>query len=80
MWIRNLSLTSKLIMIYPGTRSHGSVQFPKVGCTSLAAPATTDVCLVEIEGVVEFKSLPSGLHNVKEDIVYGRNPPSMLEA
>ncbi|KAI9877014.1 MAG: hypothetical protein M1830_005034 [Pleopsidium flavum] len=25
---------------------------------------------VELEGVVEFKSLPSGLHNVKEDLVY----------
>ena len=23
-----------------------------------------------LEGVVEFKSLPSGLHNVKEDLVY----------
>jgi hypothetical protein len=25
---------------------------------------------VEIEGVVEYKSLPSGLHNVSEDLVY----------
>ncbi|KAF2461745.1 hypothetical protein BDY21DRAFT_329517 [Lineolata rhizophorae] len=25
---------------------------------------------VELEGVVEYKSLPSGLHNVKEDLVY----------
>ncbi|KIW11715.1 hypothetical protein PV08_11017 [Exophiala spinifera] len=25
---------------------------------------------VQIEGVVEFKSLPSGLHNVEEDLVY----------
>ena len=26
--------------------------------------------LVELEGIVEFKSLPSGLHNVREDLVY----------
>jgi hypothetical protein len=25
---------------------------------------------VPLEGVVEYKSLPSGLHNVKEDLVY----------
>jgi hypothetical protein len=25
---------------------------------------------VELDGVVEFKSLPSGLHNVPEDLVY----------
>jgi hypothetical protein len=25
---------------------------------------------VELDGVVEYKSLPSGLHNVKEDLVY----------
>ena len=25
---------------------------------------------VELENVVEFKSLPSGLHNVREDLVY----------
>ena len=25
---------------------------------------------VEVDGVVEFKSLPSGLHNVREDLVY----------
>lgn len=25
---------------------------------------------VELEGVVEYKSLPSGLHNVTEDLVY----------
>lgn len=25
--------------------------------------------LVKLDGVVEFKSLPSGLHNVKEDLV-----------
>lgn len=25
---------------------------------------------VEVEGVVEYKSLPSGLHNVAEDLVY----------
>lgn len=26
--------------------------------------------LVEIEGVVEYKSLPSGLHHVSNDLVY----------
>lgn len=26
--------------------------------------------IVEVEGVVEYKSLPSGLHNVTEDLVY----------
>jgi hypothetical protein len=26
--------------------------------------------IVDIENYVEFKSLPSGLHNVKEDLVY----------
>jgi hypothetical protein len=25
---------------------------------------------VPLEGVVEYKSLPSGLHNVKEDLIY----------
>ena len=25
---------------------------------------------VELEGVVEYKSLPSGLHTVKEDLIY----------
>lgn len=25
---------------------------------------------VELEGVVEYKSLPSGLHNVEEDLIY----------
>ncbi|TKA66594.1 hypothetical protein B0A49_06755 [Cryomyces minteri] len=25
---------------------------------------------IDLEGIVEFKSLPSGLHNVKEDLVY----------
>jgi hypothetical protein len=25
--------------------------------------------LVDMEGVVEYKSLPSGLHNIKEDLV-----------
>jgi hypothetical protein len=25
---------------------------------------------VEVEGAVEYKSLPSGLHNVSEDLVY----------
>ncbi|CAI7625260.1 unnamed protein product [Penicillium pancosmium] len=25
---------------------------------------------VDVEGVVEYKSLPSGLHNVKDDLVY----------
>jgi hypothetical protein len=24
---------------------------------------------VQLEGVVEYKSLPSGLHNIKEDLV-----------
>ena len=32
---------------------------------------------VELEGVIEFKSLPSGLHNVKEDLVY---EPSYIPA
>ena len=27
-------------------------------------------CLVELAESVEFKSLPSGLHNVEEDLVY----------
>jgi DENN domain-containing protein 11 len=26
--------------------------------------------IVPLEGVVEYKSLPSGLHNVEEDLVY----------
>lgn len=26
--------------------------------------------IVEVEGAVEYKSLPSGLHNVSEDLVY----------
>ena len=26
--------------------------------------------VVQLEGVVEYKSLPSGLHNVEEDLVY----------
>ena len=25
---------------------------------------------MELEGIVEFKSLPSGLHNVQEDLIY----------
>lgn len=25
---------------------------------------------VQLEGVVEYKSLPSGLHNVQSDLVY----------
>lgn len=25
---------------------------------------------VELDGAVEYKSLPSGLHNVKEDLMY----------
>ncbi|KAJ5625146.1 hypothetical protein N7510_001455 [Penicillium lagena] len=32
--------------------------------------ARTDFGIVEVEGVVEYKSLPSGLHNVTEDLVY----------
>lgn len=28
-----------------------------------------DSCIVEVEGVVEYKSLPSGLHNVREDLM-----------
>ena len=39
----------------------------------LATRTQADVvtgCLVEVEGVVEYKSLPSGLHNVTEDLVY----------
>ncbi|KAJ5314685.1 uncharacterized protein N7443_001569 [Penicillium atrosanguineum] len=30
----------------------------------------TGAVIVEVEGVVEYKSLPSGLHNVNEDLVY----------
>lgn len=26
--------------------------------------------IVELDGAVEFKSLPSGLHTVKDDLVY----------
>jgi hypothetical protein len=33
---------------------------------------------VEIEGVVEYKSLPSGLHNVSEDLVYVGGPIDRL--
>ena len=28
------------------------------------------VALVDIEGVVEYKSLPSGLHTVEQDLMY----------
>jgi hypothetical protein len=31
---------------------------------------TNAVHPVPLEGIVEYKSLPSGLHNVKEDLVY----------
>jgi hypothetical protein len=31
--------------------------------------ADSKLDLVELEGAVEYKSLPSGLHNVKEDLV-----------
>lgn len=45
-----------------------STREPWCGCS------VTDVrgvgVLVEVEGVVEYKSLPSGLHNVTEDLVY----------
>ena len=33
-------------------------------------PATSDTTIEELEGIIEFKCLPSGLHNVKEDLMY----------
>jgi len=31
---------------------------------------TFDTTTEELEGIIEFKCLPSGLHNVKEDLMY----------
>jgi len=33
-------------------------------------PAASDPIAEELEGIIEFKCLPSGLHNVKEDLMY----------
>lgn len=47
----------------------------------LAYGSDTDCKTVDIEGVVEYKSLPSGLHNVTEDLVYvqaARDAPLQL--
>ncbi|CAI7565268.1 unnamed protein product [Penicillium bialowiezense] len=38
--------------------------------TKQSSSSDTDRKTVDIEGVVEYKSLPSGLHNVTEDLVY----------
>ena len=35
----------------------------------------TDTSAVDVEGTVEYKSLPSGLHNIQEDLVYVASPP-----
>jgi DENN domain-containing protein 11 len=35
----------------------------------LSAQDAVLTLIVELEGVVDFKSLPSGLHNVKQDLV-----------
>jgi hypothetical protein len=32
--------------------------------------ASVDTHKVTLEGVVEYKSLPSGLHNIKDDLIY----------
>lgn len=36
----------------------------------LVASILLTICIVELENVVEYKSLPSGLHNVREDLMY----------
>jgi DENN domain-containing protein 11 len=36
----------------------------------LSAQDAVLTLIVELEGVVDFKSLPSGLHNVKQDLVW----------
>ncbi len=35
---------------------------------------------VELEGVVEYKSLPSGLHKVKEDLMYTSCPSQLVSS
>lgn len=39
------------------------VRLPLQGC------GANTYLIVDVEGVVEYKSLPSGLHNVTEDLV-----------
>lgn len=36
--------------------------------------AASDTSTEELEGIIEFKCLPSGLHNVKEDLMYVLHP------
>lgn len=52
----------------------GSALYRKVSNEHKLAEAVvgyeTDSGTVDVEGVVEYKSLPSGLHNVTEDLVY----------
>ncbi|CAG7951871.1 unnamed protein product [Penicillium salamii] len=52
----------------------GSALYRKVSNQHKLAEAVveyeTDSATVDVEGVVEYKSLPSGLHNVTEDLVY----------
>lgn len=50
----------------------GSALYQKVSNqpTNSGPEYETDSWTVDVEGVVEYKSLPSGLHNVTEDLVY----------
>lgn len=58
---------------------HGSERPPEVSKTKSpplrGSQVTPPICgantylIVDVEGVVEYKSLPSGLHNVTEDLV-----------
>lgn len=52
------------------TQSHGSALFQMVRLALVNWEwFRIDECAVQLDGVVEFKSLPSGLHNVKDDLV-----------
>jgi hypothetical protein len=40
---------------------------------------TINDALVELNDSVEYKSLPSGLHNVREDLMYDSQPTRVAE-
>jgi hypothetical protein len=48
--------------------SHPIHSFAELLCAPRRARLTRFL-IVEVEGVVEYKSLPSGLHNVHEDLM-----------